>query len=258
MIEFPLNLLDRKEDFTWYEGSQWLSLDRFERFWPDAGLTLSNGEAVKSAVRAALRAKYAKDAEEGDDLDYMDFLKDLAKTCFRTIYETAGTKDAERVAAWLTGPVLAANKEAHWHNSWRALLYRMGNKDPRMLVSHGIPSSTAHKLVEIGKRFRVKFDAIDERLEAADLEPRVGWDLVVYENIWLENSEGSPLLGASLLLRYRCFDRIWPEVLRCTNPAYIDAMIQWGTAEFGPNNVIHEQVTLPDDVRAAWHQAWRN
>lgn len=258
MIEFPLNLCDRKEYWTWFKSREWLSLDRFQRFWPDVGLALENGEAVKSAVRAELRTKYAKDAEEGDDLDYMDFLEDLAKTCFRTINETAGTKDAERIAAWLTGTVLVANKEEHWHHSWSILLYRMGDKDPRSLVSHGLPSSPAHKLIEIGKRFRAEADAIDERIEAADLEPKVGWDLVVYEDYWREDPEGSPIKGLSLLLWNITFDRIWPEVLRCVHPAYIDALIRWGTAEYGPNNVIHEQVAFPDDVRATWHQAWAN
>jgi hypothetical protein len=258
MIDFPLNLRDDKEYWTWLLGRQWLSLDRFERFWPDAGLVLENGEAVKSAVRTELRAKYAEDAKEGDNLDYMDFLEDLAKTCFRTINETAGTKDAERVAAWLTGTVLAARKEAHWHDSWSTLLYRLASNAPRTLVSHGIPSSTAQKLVEIGKRYRDTVEAIDERIEAAHLEPREGWDLVVYEYIWRENSEGSPFIGLYMLLRYITFDRMWPEVLRCTHPAYIDAMIRWGTAEYGPNNIVHEQVAIPDDVRAAWHQAWRN
>lgn len=258
MIEFPLNLRDEKEDRTWLKGSEWLSLDRFERFWPDAGLALENGEAVKAAVRVALRAKYAKDAEEEDDLNYMDFLEDLAKACFRTINETAGIKDAERVAAWLTGTVLAAKKEAHWHASWSTLLYRMGNKDPRALVSHGIPGTIAQKLVEIGQRYRDEFDAIDERIEAADMEPQVGWDLVVYQEYWRENPEGTPFIGLHMLLWYLCFDRIWPEVLRCTPPTYIDALIQWGTAEYGPNNIIHHQVAFPDDIRAAWHQAWRN
>lgn len=258
MIDFPLNLRDRKEYRTWLLGSQWLSLDRFERFWPDAGLFLENREAVKAAVRAELRAKYAKDAEEGDDLYYMDFLEDLAKTCFRTINETAGTKDAERLAVWLTGTVLAARKEARWHDSWSTLLYRLASNAPRTLVSHGIPSSTAQKLVEIGKRYRDNVEAIDERIEAADLEPKVGWDLVVYEDIWRENSEGSAFIGLSLLLWYVSFDRMWPEVLRCTHPSYIDALIRWGTAEYGPNNVIHEQVAFPDDVRAAWQAAWRN
>lgn len=258
MVDFPLNLRDDKEDWTWFKSREWLSLDRFERFLPDVGLALENHEAVKSAVRAELRAKYAKDAEEGDDLDYMDFLEDLARTCFRTINETAGTKDAERVAAWLTKTVLPANKEAPWHDSWSALVYRMGNKDPRTLASYGIPSSTAQKLVEIGKRYRDEIDGIDERIEAADLEPRVGWDLVVYEDYWRENPEGSPIKGLTLLLRYLCFDRTWLEVQRCTHPAYIDALIRWGTAEYGPDNIVHEQVALPDDVRAAWQQLWAN
>src|SRR5262245_1177577 len=125
MIDFPLNLSDEKEYWAWFKGGLWLSLDRFERFWPDVGLVLSNGEAVKAAVRAALgaqyaidaasRARYAMDPDAPGDLDYMDRLKELARTCFRTLAETAGTHDAECVAGWLTGPLLETSKEAPWH-----------------------------------------------------------------------------------------------------------------------------------------------
>jgi hypothetical protein len=258
MIDFPLNLRNDKEYWTWYEGRQWLSLDRFERFWAESGLVLDNGEAVKSAVRAELRAKYAQDAKEDEDLHYMEFLEKLAKTTFRTINETAGIKDAERIAAWLKGPLLAANKEARWHDSWSTLLYRLASNPPRTLMSHGIPNSCAHKLVEIGKHYRDEDEAIKERVEAADLEPRVGWDLVVYEDYWRENPEGSPLGGLKTFLWCQLFDRTWPEVMRCLPPNYIDALIRWGIAEYGPDLVIYKQVELPNDIRAAWHQAWRN
>jgi hypothetical protein len=158
----------------------------------------------------------------------------------------------------LKGPVLAANPEAQWHASWSTLLYRLASNPPRTLMSHGIPDSCAHKLVEIGKHNRAEVEAIDERVEAAHLEPRVGWDLVVYANIWLENPEGSPLVGLETFLRCQLSDRTWPEVMRCLPPTHIDALIRWGIAEYGPDLVIHKQVELPDDVRAAWHQAWRN
>ncbi len=258
MIDFPLNLRDRQENWTWFEGRQWLSLDRFERFLPDVGLVLGNVDAVKSAVRAELRAKYAKDAEEGDDLDYMDFLEDLAKTCFRTINETAGTKDAEHLAAWLTGPVLAGNTRSGWHRMWGILLYRMGDDDPSTLVAHGIPNDMARNIREIAARFRREDDANEERIEAADLEPLSGWDAVVYEEIRRENPEGSPFVGLSLLLGYLAFERAWAEVMRCTPPTYIDALLAWGRANIGPDDRLYEHVTIPEDVRAAWQQAWRN
>lgn len=190
MIAFPLNLRNDKEYRTWYEARQWLSLDRFERFWAESGLVLANGEAVKSA---------------------------------------------------------------QWHGSWSTLLYRLASNPPRTLMSHGIPNSCAHKLVEIGKQYRDEVEAIDERVEAAHLEPRVGWDLVVYANIWLENSEGSALVGLEIFLRCQLFDRTWPAVMRCLPPTYIEALIRWGSADW-PDNV----VDIPDDIRAAWHQAWRN
>lgn len=264
MIDFPLNLSDDKEHRAWYEGNEWLSLDRFDRFLPDAGLVLENGVAVKSAMRTALMAKYAMDAanrakwdadpDAPDTYEYTDRMNEFARTCFRTINETAGTKDAARVAAWLKGPVLAANQEAQWHHGWRILLYRLASNVPRTLMSHGIPNSSAHKLVEIGKHYRDEVEAIEKRVEAANLEPRVGWDLVVYEDYWRENPEGSPLGGLETFLWCQLFDRAWPEVMRCLPPAYIDALIQWGIAEYGPGSV----VTIPDDIRAAWHQAWAN
>ena len=62
MVELPLKFCNWDEYRAWDDGSLWLSLDRFERFWPDAGLAFSNGEAVKSAIREALRGTYARDA----------------------------------------------------------------------------------------------------------------------------------------------------------------------------------------------------
>ncbi len=70
--------------------------------------------------------------------------------------------------------------------------------------------------------------------------------------------QGSPFVGLSLLLWYVSFDRMWPEVLRCTHPAYIDALIRWGRANLARDGDRGDYISFPDDVCAAWHQAWRN
>ncbi|MBK9262826.1 MAG: hypothetical protein IPM54_23855 [Polyangiaceae bacterium] len=173
MIDFPLNLDDKEESRAWYEGSLWLSLDKFERFWPDVGPVVEHREAVKSAVREALRVQYTinaanrarweADPSSPDELDETVPVEELAKTCFRTINERAGTNDAKSIAAWLTGAVLAANKESGWHYLWNMLLFRMGEDHPRKLVSHGIPSDTARKLVAIAVRHRSEVDAIESK-----------------------------------------------------------------------------------------------
>lgn len=268
MIDFPLNLRDNDERSAWYDGSQWLSLDRFERFWPDVGLVLVNGTAVKSMMRGAIRveyaitsefrARFAADPDCDDDLYHGDRFEALAKVCFRSIVETAGEQDAERVAAWLTGPVLSAKKESGWHRMWSVLLYRMGEDDPSTLISHGIPSNAARKLLEIAARYRSEVDAIEERIEVTDLEPLEGWDAVVYDFLRWENPEASPLIGLRLLLDYVCFGRAWAEIIRFLQPAYIDALLQWGRANIGPKSELHEHVTIPEDVRRTWHQVWLN
>src|SRR5262249_33156579 len=111
MIDFPLKFCDQDQYQAWFTGSEWLSLDRFERFWPDVGLALSNGKAVQSATRAALRVEYANltasrarwaaDPDAEDDLYHLDRLEALAKVFLRSVEETAGTQDAECVAGWL-------------------------------------------------------------------------------------------------------------------------------------------------------------
>jgi hypothetical protein len=275
MIQFPLNLRksELKEDFAWSQGSLWLSLDRFERFWPAVGLTLSNAEAVKAAVRemlrvqyaikAADRARWAADPDAPDDLDW-DHGEELAKTCFRAIIETAGTQDAECIARWLAGPVLAAIKEPswtehQWHYAWSGLLYHMWKLDPLEIESsYGIPSNTVKKIVEIAAHYRDEDDLNHDLVEAADQEPLSGWDAIAYANYRWETTELSPLDGLWAHLRWICFERTWPEIVRCTRPADIDALIEWGRAKLGPTDPIYEQVVFPDDIRAAWHQAWRN
>ncbi len=263
MIDFPLNLLDKQESWTWLKGSMWLSLDQVERFWPDVGLTIENVEAVKSAVRSALRVEYAinaanharwaADPNTPDELIETVPAEELAKTCFHTMAETAGPQDAARVAAWLTGPVLAANTDSGWHWLWKMLLFRMGEDEPRELVSHGIPSNAARKLVDIAVRHRSEVDAIEDRIDAAQQEPLSEWDAIVYENY-----EWDPLGGLESVFRYLSFDRKWPEVMRCLEPAYIDALIRWGRANVGIKSELYEHVTIPNDVRAAWHQMWLN
>lgn len=268
MIDFPLNLRDDKESWAWYWGSKWLSLDRFERFWLDVGLTLSNGEAVKAAVRAALRvefadraewrARYAANPDAPEDPNETDPTEALAKTFFRTIKETAGAYDADCVAAWLTGPVLAAEKEAKWHNTWSELLYCLAEEASSTLTSlYGVPEDTARTIVKIAVHFKNEVDTMKERVEAADQEPLSGWDAVAYADYRWENQELSPLDGLGLHLRYICFDRTWSEVVRCTRPSDIDALIHWGSAFLRARNRPYD-ATIPDDVRAAWHQAWRN
>ena len=263
MIDFPLNLRDENEGRAWYEGSLWLGLDQFERFWEDVGPVVENREAVKSAVRDALRvqyainaanhAKWAADPNTPDELTEDVPTEELAKTCFGTMAETAGTQDAERVAAWLTGSVLAANKESGWHYIWNMLLYRMGEDAPRKLVSHGIPSNIAEKLVAIAVRHRSEVDAIEDRIDAVEQEPYSEWDIIAYDD-----HQWNALSGLRSLFKYISFERKWPEVMRCLEPAYIDALIRWGRANVGPKDELYERVTIPDDVRAAWHQAWRN
>ncbi|MBK9260100.1 MAG: hypothetical protein IPM54_09720 [Polyangiaceae bacterium] len=262
MIDFPLNLRDDKENWTWFKGSLWLSLDRFERFWPDVGLTLSNGEAVKSAVRGVLRVQYAIDAanrarwaadpDAPDELDETVSIEELAKTCFRTLAETAGTQDTECVARWLTGPVLTAYKEAPWHNTWRSLLYCMAEEDPSTLTSvYGIPGDTARKLVEIAMRFKSEVDGSEERVEAAEQEPLSGWDAVAYADYRNDDPGVNPLTDLWSLLQYLCFDRALAEVVHCTRPADINALIQWGNAFLRARNRPYDAI-IPDDVRRAW------
>ncbi len=263
MVDFPLNLSDKNESWTWVKGSLWLSLDQFERFREDVGLALENGDAVKSAVRGALRIEYAtnaaNDAKWAADPNIPDELiedvptEELAKTCFRNMTETAGTQDAERVAAWLTGSVLAANTESGWHYIWNMLLYRLGEVKPSTLASHGIPIDTAQKLVKIAVRHRSEVDTMEDRIEAAEQEPLSEWDTIVYVNY-----QWDPLNGLWSLFKYVSFERKWPEVMRCLEPAYIDALIRWGRENVGPKDELYDRVTIPDDVREAWHQAWRN
>lgn len=263
MIDFPLNLKDEKENYTWVKGSLWLGLDHFELFWDDVGPVVENRKAVKSAVRNALRVQYTinarnrarwdADPNSSDELDEDIPYEELATTCFRTINETAGTNDAERVAVWLTKAVYAAENESGWHYLWNMLLYRLGEVRPSTLASHGIPIDTAQKLVKIAVRHRSEVDAIEDRIEAVQQEPHSEWDIMAYDD-----HQANALSGIRCLFKYVSFDKKWPEVMRCLPPAYIDALIRWGRANVGPNDPSYDHVTIPDDIRAAWHQAWAN
>ena len=274
MIDFPLNLRDWDEYRAWSKGSVWLSLDRFERFWPNVGLTLSNGATVKSAVRHVLciryaidtqwRANYSDDPDAPEDLEAPDPEKDLPQLCFRRINETAGTRDAEFVARWLKGPVLGAikmwtdNPRHIWHRTWSSLLYHMWKLDPDEIESrYGIPAPAVRKIATIAMRYRSESDLDQERVEAADQEPLVGWDAIAYADHRWETKELSPLDVLTVHLQYVSFDRLWPEVVRCLRPSDIDGLIRWGRA-FHQAHHWPDEVAIPDDIRAAWHQAWRN
>ena len=268
MIDFPLNLSDKGEAWTWRKGRLWLGLDQFERFRLDAGLVLENVEAVKLAVRTALRVEYtvnaanrarwAADPNSPDELDEDVPIEELAKTCFRTMSEIAGTEDTARVAAWLTGPVLGADTDDGWHYLWKLLLYRLGDVKPGTLASHGIPIDIAQKVVKIAVRHRSEADAMEERIEAAQEEPLSEWDEIAYADYRWDGVISYPFSGLGSVVEYVSFDRKWPEVMRCLPPSYIDALIRWGRANLGPKDECYDHVTIPEDIRAAWHQAWRN
>jgi hypothetical protein len=263
MVELPLNFSHGDEYRAWREGSLWLSLDRFERFWPDAGLTFSNGEAVKSAIRETLRARYAMNAADRarwaadpdaeDDMDYSD--QPHAEACLRTIAEMAGTEDAQHFVAWLTGPVLAEIKEPAWHREWRAVLYHLWEEDAATVAScHGISSDTARRIGEISARYKADVDANNERIDNAEQEPLSDWDAIAYAEYRRADSEWSPLTGVRLHLRYVIFERAWSEVRRCTPPEEIDGLIRWGQAYIREHwtSVYEYEVVLPEDVRRAW------
>jgi hypothetical protein len=239
-----------------------------ERFRLDVGLVLDNVEAVKLAVRSVLRVEYtinaanrarwAADPNSPDELDESVPEEELAKTCFRTMSEMAGIHDTARVAAWLTGPVLASITKSLWPYLWKMLLYRLGDVKPGTLASHGVPMDAAQKLVKIAVRHRSEVDAMEERIEAVQEEPLSEWDAIAYADYRWDGLVSYPLSLLEPVFEYASFDRKWPEVMRCLQPVYIDALIQWGRANIGPKDARSEHVTIPDDVRAAWQQAWRN
>jgi hypothetical protein len=263
VIELPLKFCNFDEYWAWFQGSLWLSLDRFERFWPDAGLAFSNGEAVKSAIREALRAKYARDAanrarfaadpDAEDEMDITDH--ELAQTCLRTIAETAGTEDAERFAAWLTGPVLAGIKGAAWRRAWGSILYHFWEDDPDTVASrHGISSDTARTIGEISARYKAEDEANHERVDEAEQEPLSGWDAIAYADYTREGPGVSPLDGVRSYLHYVNFDRAWSEIRRCTRPEEIDGLILWGRALIREHytSIYEYEAVLPEEVRHAW------
>ena len=232
---------------------------------------LVNRPEVKSAIRGALRveyainadfrARFAADPDCEDDLYHIDRLQALAKVCFRQLNETAGTQDAECIARWLTGPVLGAATDPNWedqpkwHYAWTRLFYRLGDEDPNLLAStYEIPDKTARRIIEIAAHFVSEVRANSERVEAADHDPLSGWDAIAYADYRWECTELSPLDGLGGHLRYISFDRAWADVIRCTRPSDLHALIQWGRAHAAARKadlIFDEEVNIPNDVRAA-------
>lgn len=272
MIDFPFKFSNRNENRAWSNGCLWLSLDRFERFWPDVGLTFSNGAAVKTAVRGALRVEYAvmaefrarfsADPDCEDDLYHTDRFEALARVCFRSIIETAGAHDADCIARWLVGPVYRVVSEyavdQHpWYRTWCNLLYGLRTEDPDLLASsYGIDSHTAQRIVAIAAHFESEDAANRARVEEADQEPLQGWDAIAYADYRWESPEPSPLDGLGRHLRYVSFDRAWAEILSCTHPTDIDALVNWGRGCVATrmSGVEEQDAIIPDDVRATWSE----
>ncbi len=264
MIEVLLKKFCRWNRYrAWSDGSLWLSLDRFERFWPDVGLALSNGEAVKSAVRAALRTKYVMDAahrarraidpDAPVDMIYRNRIQTLPKGCITNIAETAGTPDAECVARWMLGPLHRVVKGSSGSLHWSAIFYHLSKEEPDMLASrYGVPSDTSRKIVEIAARHRSEIDAIKERTEAADREPLSGWDAVAYADYRRETPEASPLIGVRLYLTCISFDRAWEEVVRCEDRT--DSLVRWDLEFRGKHDrkIPDYDAIIPEDVRGPW------
>lgn len=250
---------------AWSDGSLWLSLDRFERFWPDVGLTLSNGEAVKAAVREALRTKYAMDAAHREraavnpnapvDMVYRNRIQTLPKGCITNIAETAGMQDAECVARWILGPVHKAVKGSSGSLHWSAMFYHLSKEEPEMLGSrYKVASDNARKIINIAARHRSEIDVIKERTEAADREPLAGWDAVAYADYRRETPEASPLIGVRLYLTRVSFDRAWNDIIGSTIQADRDALVRWNL-DFRTKHDLQipdYAAIIPDDVRGPW------
>ncbi|WP_437609342.1 hypothetical protein WMF20_50080 [Sorangium sp. So ce834] len=238
---------------VWCRGILWLSLDRFERFWPDLGLSFPDAEGAKAAARAALLEKRALDAADNDDLDYSGRLDVVADTLVRTIAETCGPTSAARFVAWVRGPVVASAKEPLWHDTWSTLLYRMPTHDPALIASgYGIPYETMERLFEIAKRYVAEHDALDMRVEAADEEPLSGWDADAYADYRIDSGPVlSPLDGLRAHLYFLRFDDAWSEILRITRPQDIDALVRWGRAYLALRGRIPlDAAHIPDHARS--------
>jgi hypothetical protein len=265
MIEFPFKFKIWNEDRAWTVGCLWLSLDRFERFWPDVGLTLSNGAAVKSAIRAALRVEYAiaaaGRATEEDDMYYTARLEALARVCLREICETAGDEDAECIVRWMTGPVFGGINESssdqhRWHRTWCNLFHALCDENPNKFASiYKISEEAAQQIVDIATADYGEVVAMETRAEEADNEPLSGWDAIAYAEYRWECSDLSPFDGLRRHIRYVFFDRSWAKILHCTRATDLDGLIQWGrvyAATRSPGSIQDEDVIIPDDVRAGW------
>lgn len=250
---------------AWSDGSLWLSLDRFERFWPDVGLVLENGEAVKSVVREALRTKYAMDAEYRArvainpsapvDMVYRNRIQTLPKGCITNMAENAGMQDAECIARWILGPVHKAVKWPAGSRVWSAMFYHLSKVEPDMLVSrYKANDEGARRLITIATRHRSEIDALKERLEAADREPLSGWDAIAYADYRRQTPEASPLIGVRLYLTSVGLARAWDEVVASTTRADVDAFSGW-TREFcraHEEQIPDYAAIIPDDVRGPW------
>lgn len=250
---------------AWSDGSLWLSLDRFERFWPDVGLALENGEAVKSVVREALRTKYAMDAEHRArvalkpsapvDMVYRNRIQTLPKGCITNMVETAGMQDAESFARWILGPVHSFVKGSSGSLRWSAMLYHLSKEQPDMLVSrYKVAGDTVQQIIHIAARHRSEIDAIKERTEAADRVPLSGWDATAYADYQRATPDASPLIGVRLYLTRVGFDRAWNEVVASTTRADIDVLVRWNLdfrREHG-EQIPDYAAIIPDDVRGPW------
>lgn len=252
MTYSPFDLREMAPYAVWTKGILWLSLDRFERFWPDVGLSFSSPEAAKSVARAAILAKRTLDAINDDNLDYEDRREMLANDFVLDITEKCGSVSAERVVAWLKGPVLASTNEPLWHDTWSTLLYRMPEHDPALIASgYGIPYETMVRLFDIARRYVAEHDALDIRVEAADEEPLSGWDADAYADYRVEGPMLSPLDGLRTHLYCLRFDLAWVEILRITRPADIDALVRWGRAFLVLRTTIAgDAAHIPDNARS--------
>lgn len=249
---------------AWSDASVWLSLDRFDRFLPDVGLTFVNGAAVKTAVRNALRTKYAMDAEHRArrainpdapvDMVYRNRMQTLPKGCITNIAETAGLQDAECFAKWILKPV---HKAINWPhpNHFCAYYYHLAKEEPdAFALRYKIARDTAHEMIKIVGQFRSETDAIKERTQAADREPLAGWDAIAYAEYRRSTPEASPLIGVRLYLMVTAYHRVSAELHACTVPADIEALQRW-IRDFRISHdysIPDEEDIFPTEVHGPW------
>lgn len=226
MFENSVKIADIDTLLLWENALLLLSLNRVAPFWPDIGIRAADDPVIRGAIQTFLAAQQAR---QYDDTMAIYFRATSAGLdAMFTRIRTAGEENAAAVRDWVVSTYAVFIAKERWYETWQVLFLRLAEGNLSQLSGQGISNDKLVALKELVEEWRDRESAIDDRIQAADEAPLVGWDAQQYARARRESPTASPLDSLSNFLNNFAFSIVWARLVRLLLPWELVVLNRWG------------------------------